>query len=274
MAKTPSKKSAKAQKKTGKGSHKKARVESYGSYIYKVLKQVHPDTGISKKGMAIINSFVGDVFEKVAVEGGKVTRAVAKQATLSARDIQTAVRLTLPRGLAKHAVSEGTKAVTKYTSAQPVAAKKGEKPPPKRKVQGKYPSRSTEAGITFPVGRTQRYLKKHANTERVSVKAAVFLAGVLEYLAAEVLELAGNAARDNKKTRIIPRHIQLAVRSDDELSKLISATIPGAGVIPSIHTALVPKAKKPKGTKFLDSPSKGGFYSDFRVNAKGMLERV
>jgi len=117
MAKTPSKKSAVAPKTavTGKKRSKK-RVESYSSYIYKVLKQVHPDTGISKKGMSIMNSFINDIFERIATEAGKLAR-YNKKATLSSREIQTAVRLMLPGELAKHAVSEGTKAVTKFSSA-------------------------------------------------------------------------------------------------------------------------------------------------------------
>ena len=115
MAKTPSKKSAKAPKKAGEGKKKKSRTESYSSYIYKVLKQVHPDTGISKKGMSIMNSFINDVFERVCAEAGKLAR-YNKKKTLSSREVQTAVRLALPGELAKHAVSEGTKAVTKFSS--------------------------------------------------------------------------------------------------------------------------------------------------------------
>jgi histone H2B len=117
MAKTPSKKSAKAPKKaSGDKKKKQKRIESYSSYIYKVLKQVHPDTGISKRGMSIMNSFINDVFERIALEAGKLTR-YNKKSTLSSREIQTAVRLMLPGELAKHAVSEGTKAVTKFTSS-------------------------------------------------------------------------------------------------------------------------------------------------------------
>ena len=115
MAKTPSKKSAKAPKKAGGAKKKKSRTESYSTYIYRVLKQVHPDTGMSKKGMSIMNSFINDVFERIAGEAGKLCKYNNK-ATLSSREIQTAVRLALPGELAKHAVSEGTKAVTKYTS--------------------------------------------------------------------------------------------------------------------------------------------------------------
>merc|ERR1712021_194774 len=117
MAKTPSKKSVKkAAPAKGKGGSKKKRVETYSSYIYKVLKQVHPDTGISKKGMSIMNSFINDIFERIATEAGKLA-TYNKKATLSSHEIQTAVRLMLPGELAKHAVSEGTKAVTKFSSS-------------------------------------------------------------------------------------------------------------------------------------------------------------
>ena len=117
MAKTPSKKSAKAPKKAGKGAKKnKKRVESYSTYIYKVLKQVHPETGISSKAMSIMNSFINDIFEKIASEAARLAR-YNKKPTITSREIQTAVRLILPGELAKHAVSEGTKAVTKYTSS-------------------------------------------------------------------------------------------------------------------------------------------------------------
>ncbi|KAG0675561.1 histone H2B [Pichia californica] len=94
----------------------KTRKETYSSYIYKVLKQTHPDTGISQKAMSIMNSFVNDIFERIAGEASKLA-AYNKKSTISAREIQTAVRLILPGELSKHAVSEGTRAVTKYTSA-------------------------------------------------------------------------------------------------------------------------------------------------------------
>lgn len=108
------KKPGKAVKKDGKKARKS--VESYKLYIFKVLKQVHPDTGISSKAMAILNSFIADQFEKIASQAAQLSR-VNKKPTLTSREIQTAVRLVLPGELAKHAVSEGTKAVTKFTSA-------------------------------------------------------------------------------------------------------------------------------------------------------------
>jgi len=94
---------------------RKKRTETYGTYIYKVLRQVHPDTGISTKAMSIMNSFVNDIFERIAQEAGRLSR-YNKRHTISSREIQTAVRLLLPGELAKHAVSEGTKAVTKYNA--------------------------------------------------------------------------------------------------------------------------------------------------------------
>ena len=115
MVKGPAKK-GKSSKKTSTSTRRKRRTESYSSYIYKVLKQVHPDTGISKRGMSIMNSFIGDVFERLCSEAGRLSRYNGK-ATLSSREVQTSVRLVLPGELAKHAVSEGTKAVTKFTQS-------------------------------------------------------------------------------------------------------------------------------------------------------------
>ena len=114
------KKAGKAQKNIVKGDktkRRKKRTESYATYIYKVLKQVHPDTGISSKAMTIMNSFVNDIFERIAGESSRLAK-YNKRSTITSREIQTAVRLLLPGELAKHAVSEGTKAVTKYTSSK------------------------------------------------------------------------------------------------------------------------------------------------------------
>eukprot|EP00898_Chlorokybus_atmophyticus_P000474 jgi/Chlat1/1427/Chrsp12S01990 len=109
------KKPAKASK-DGKKKKVKKSIETYKIYIYKVLKQVHPDTGISSKAMSIMNSFINDIFEKIATEASRLAR-YNKKPTITSREIQTAVRLILPGELAKHAVSEGTKAVTKFTSS-------------------------------------------------------------------------------------------------------------------------------------------------------------
>ena len=119
VVKTPSKGSKKAVAKGAKSDNKRRRKrkETYAIYIYKVLKQVHPDTGISSKAMSIMNSFVNDIFERIANEASKLSNHNGRS-TISSREVQTSVRLLLPGELAKHAVSEGTKAVTKYTSSK------------------------------------------------------------------------------------------------------------------------------------------------------------
>ena len=117
--------SGKGQKKAGAPKarpstdkkKRRRRKESYGIYIYKVMKQVHPDTGISSRAMTIMNSFVNDIFERIASESSRLA-LYNKKSTISSREVQTAVRLLLPGELAKHAVSEGTKAVTKYTTSK------------------------------------------------------------------------------------------------------------------------------------------------------------
>ncbi|RWR97738.1 putative histone H2A.7 [Cinnamomum micranthum f. kanehirae] len=121
-------------------------------------------------------------------------------------------------------------------------------------------SKSLKSGLQFPVGIILRFLKKGRYAQRLGFGAPIYLAAVLEYLVVEVLELAGNAARDNKKIRIIPRHVLLAVRNDEELGKLLhGVTIAHGGVLPNIHSVLLPK-KTDKGnaeaTKAPKSPKK------------------
>jgi histone H2A len=111
-------------------------------------------------------------------------------------------------------------------------------------------SSSSKAGLQFPVGRIGRYLRNGKYTTRMGAGAPVYLAAVLEYLCAEILELAGNAARDNKKSRIVPRHITLAVKNDEELNKLLgNVTIAAGGVLPNIHAVLLPKKSSSSGGK-------------------------
>jgi histone H2A len=139
-------------------------------------------------------------------------------------------------------MSETQKASQKKTTS----AGRGEK-----KSREKAVTRSARAGLQFPVGRLARYLRDGRYAERIGAGAPVYMAAVLEYLAAEILELAGNAARDNKKSRIIPRHIQLAIRNDEELNKLLSdAIIASGGVLPNIHSTLLPEktGKETTGT--------------------------
>ncbi|XP_064604070.1 histone H2A-like [Liolophura sinensis] len=113
------------------------------------------------------------------------------------------------------------------------------------KSKGKSQTRSSRAGLQFPVGRIHRFLRKGNYSSRVGAGAPVYLAAVMEYLTAEVLELAGNAARDNKKKTINPRHLLLAVRNDEELNRLLSdVAIARGGVLPNIQSVLLPKKTK------------------------------
>ena len=139
------------------------------------------------------------------------------------------------------------------------------KKPARKGGKAKAVSRSAKAGLQFPVGRVARYLKKGLYAKAIGAGAPVYLAAVMEYLAAEILELAGNAARDNKKHRIVPRHVQLAVRNDEELNKLLGGvTIASGGVLPNIHAVLLPKKSKSKSEYMLGPawilplPSKAG----------------
>ena len=118
-----------------------------------------------------------------------------------------------------------------------------------KKKPSKSTTRSARAGLQFPVGRMARFLRQGGFAKRVGAGAPVYLAAVLEYMTAELLELAGNAAKDNKRSRIIPRHIQLAVRNDEELNKFLGGvTVAQGGVLPNIHAVLLPKKKKSKNT--------------------------
>ncbi|CAG9530797.1 unnamed protein product [Cercopithifilaria johnstoni] len=112
----------------------------------------------------------------------------------------------------------------------------------KKKASEKNKSRSVRAELNFPIGRIHRLLRKGNYADRIGASAPVYLAAVLEYLSAEILQMAGEAARVNKKNRITPRHLQLAIRNDDELNVLLSdVTISQGGVLPNINSALLPK---------------------------------
>lgn len=172
--------------------------------------------------MRVVSNLVIDMAERLCREVVTLME-MTKKSICSSRHVQAAVRLCLPGELAKHAVSEGTKAVTKYSSGT-----------------GMRGSKSARAGLQFPVS-FARHLIKNKTGKKVGAGAPVYMAAVMEYISAEVLELAGNAARDNKKARINNRHIMLAVRNDEELNKLYPGHIVQGGVLPNIHSFHLPR---------------------------------
>lgn len=196
-------------------------------YIRKVLKQVHPDTEILGVALDEINFLVHDIANRIIKEAIRLLKSEGRK-TLSSREVQSAVRIVLPGELAKHAQSEGIKAIYKYTQVQ----------------TGNNKDRSKRAGLVFPIARTENIIREHNYKMNIGEGAPVYLAAVLEYIAAELCELSGNVARDKKRTRIRPREIFLAIMNDIELSVLFKKTeLPGVGVLPYIHLKLLPKAK-------------------------------
>jgi histone H2A len=209
---------------------------SFGIYIYRVLKQVHPDNALTKNVKEQINSFV-IYMTKLISQKAKDLATGAKKTTISSREIQSAVRDIIPSELGKHAVSEGTKAVTKFVSTNP-----GTKDNPKTK--------ENRAKLQFSVSRIEKIIRENSGSRmRVGEAAPVYLAAVIEYLCAEILELSGNTARDMKRSTITTRHIFLAIENDEELKELfekIKFKFVGGGVLPNIHHKLLPKKKKNK----------------------------
>jgi len=203
----------------------------FDSYIYKLLKQIHPDNGLSGDGLSEVNNIVRIVLKKVLDALNKLLISSRGQKTISSRDIQSACRLVLPGELSKNGVTQANKAVTRFNSVE--------------KETGAPPmSRSKRAGLLFPVTRVETLMMELATINRKSATSAVYLTAVLEYVTAEILELAGNAASSNKKIRITPRHIKLAILNDSELSALLSGVVMSGGVNPSINAKLLQKKEE------------------------------
>lgn len=199
---------------------------NFDIYLNKVLKQVHPDIHITSDARISLNVMIHELARNLCGRISSLMRD-GNKATVSSREVQSAIRLHMPGELAKHAVSEGTKAVTNY-----IANDSGTKSNPVSKV--------TRAGLVVPPGRVKALMKKYLNAERISESAPVYLAAVLEYSMAEILELSGNAARDSKKTRITRKHMMYAIQGDEELNALFKGTLTN-GTIPHIHMKFLPR---------------------------------
>lgn len=229
-------KAVKAQKPASDKKVRRSGERCYKTYIYKVLKQVHPDTGITSASMAVMDALSHYMVERLVDSSNRV-RLGLKTATVTSRDVQTAVRLVLPSELAKHAVSEGTKRVAAYANSKSGAVK-----------GAKAVSGAVRAGLQFSPARIRSEIKLHSSGKgckcRVSMGSAVYLAAVIEYLVAEVLELSGNASRDRKHVRITTNDIHVAIDNDEELNKLYEHVVFPNEAPHRINAALLPKPKK------------------------------
>jgi len=190
-----------------KGQHGKTErihKEKFDVYIRKVLKQVHPDTNISKDTVFQTNTILNLIANKVASESLKLCR-IDKKTTVSVRHVQQAIRILLPGELTKHASSELAKAITRASSHRPMTTNR------------------ENAELQFPPTRVGRFMTDHSG--RTGVDSKIALAAILEYLSAEMLELAGNMANDLRKLTVTTRHLFLAINNDKELSKLVNNTL-------------------------------------------------
>lgn len=248
--KVPKKKTSKKgeeSKLRKKKSHATVDDSKLKSFIKKVLNQVHPDTGITAGAASFVEDLIESVMKRIMASVNILVRQNKKQ-TISSREVQAAVRMVLPGELAKHAVSEGIKAITKYNTSKAVSPEKTIK---KGKSVAVSQSSSFRAGLLFPIARVKGFMKTLSQAERIGSGAPVYLTAVLEYLAAELLELAGNNARDMNKKRISIRSLQLAIYNDEELNRLFKHAVITCGVFPNIHSALLPKkSKKSKKSEY------------------------
>lgn len=209
-------------------------------YIRKVGKQVHPDMLLSSNFLNQTNRIIVRLGEKIAEKAFQLTEKEDRK-TIGSREIQSAVRLIIPGELTKHAVSEGTKAVTKYGSAD-------------RGNKRKRKSNSQKAGLQFSVSRCKQFLKKY--NKKIGSTAPVYLAAVLEYITAELLELSGNVARShpNRRSTMKIRDLYLAIENDHELNDMmhrLNMGITGGGNTVHVEDAVIKanknsKKKKPK----------------------------
>ena len=210
-------------------------------YIRKVGRQVQPDTNVSNDFLNQTNRIIVRLGEKIAEKAFQLTEKEDRK-TIGSREIQSATRLILPNELAKHAVSEGAKAVTKYGYAD-------------RGNKRKRKSNSKKAGLEFSVSRCKQFLKKY--NKKIGSLAPVYLAAVLEYITAELLELSGNVSRDHRRSTMKIRDLYLAIEFDDELNDMmhrLNMGITGGGNPGHVEEAVIKayensKKKKPKKKK-------------------------
>jgi len=209
-------------------------------YIRELSKQIHLNKQLSSNSLNQLNHIIVRLGEKITEKAFQLTEKEHRK-TINIRAIASATQLILPGELAKHAHSEGSKAVTKYNFSN-----KGNK--------------SKRAGLIFSISRCKLFLMKYK--KRIADIAPVYLAAVLEYITAEIVESGGNAARDNKRSTIKIRDLYLAIENDLELiemMKRLNLGITGGGKLPHIHYVVLKKLtekKKRKSKKKSRKPKK------------------
>jgi histone H3/H4 len=227
--KTATKKTSATKTSAGRGHARHRNYRSNATYITKLLKKNHADTGISRGALQTVEGMIR-VFQTELAKTVNCLLETTRSRTLTSRDIQSAVRLALPGELAKHAVSRGTKAISVFNAGS-----------------GKGGGKAGQADLTFPPTRMLNQLMTEiAGRTRRSSTAGVYYAAVVEYLVSEVLDLASNAARDSKAKRVIPRHLLLSIANDEELNHVFPPTktvIPHGGVVPNVHQILLGSKK-------------------------------
>jgi histone H2B len=220
-----SKKGASKGKESPEKRKRKANFTSYGSFTNKVLKQVHPSLGINRSASEMINRSIDEFVRGLAIRATLLLE-ISKHTTAKIPALVAAIKLLLPGELAKHAIAEGNKAVSKYATDEA----------PKTAEKRAGAKRSLRAGLLFPIRRVEKHFKSHlgGHRARISASGAIFLAAVVEYLVAEILEL-------------VPRSIALAIYGDAELNLMYSKShvVLQGGVLPHIEPSLV-KTKKSK----------------------------
>jgi len=190
---------------------------TFNTFTYKVLKQVHPDAGITSGAMTVVDNFVKINLEKL-IKNSNLLLFHSGKKTLGAKEIKSSVWLTMEGEIASNSNKEGERAVMKFNSSKSKASSGG----------GRVTA-SERAGLLFPVSRIRnKWLKELSIANRVGEDASIFLSAVLEYLTAELLEQAGDKAKDDKRVRITPRHLKLGIENDAELEKLMrDVYVPG-----------------------------------------------
>jgi histone H2A len=240
LKRTAQKKSSSPSRRTGRARDPTGR--SYRVYLLRILKQVHDGAGLSGRALSVFEGMTHLLIETLAQHAAPLLGT--KRRTVTSRDVMVAAQLSLPGELAKHAVSEISKAVTKY-NASAAPSKEGAATGAEAAIKGTATAR--RAGLTMSVARASEEFFARLPRVRRGAGARVAVAAVVEYLVAEVMELAGNASKDLKTKRITPRHIYLAIHGDEELEHVFKGVvIPFGGTIPHINKALIKKKKKDK----------------------------